>query len=224
MWVGVDGYRGGWVVVTIDGTAEVVLVDDLVPILARVRRDAGATMAIDMPIGLLDAAARRCDVEARALLGPRHSTVFPAPVRATLPAADYADACDRSRRVTGKAMSKQTYNLIGPIRQLDQLILPADGERIVEAHPELAFARLAGEPLPSKHEPTGRAARASALRSALPTDLDRLIAQAVAIGVPLVDLFDAAVLTITARHVSAGTEHRLGGEVDPTGKPAQVVY
>lgn len=213
-------------VVTADGEApaDVDLVDDLAPVVALVRDRPAMVMAIDMPIGLDDTGARRCDVEARALLGRRRSTVFPAPARAALTAVSYLDACDLSRRATGKAMSKQTYNILAPIRQLDALLEPGDGERIVEAHPELAFARLAGEPLPSKHTPEGRAARASALGSELVDDVDRLVERGREIGVPRLDLFDAAVLTITARRVAGGTEHRLGGDIDPTGKAAQVVY
>ncbi|MEZ5228315.1 MAG: hypothetical protein R2710_17075 [Acidimicrobiales bacterium] len=35
--------------------------------------------------------------------------------------------------------------------------------------------------------------------------------------VPAVDLLDSLVLVLTARHVVAGTERRLGGDLDPTG-------
>jgi predicted RNase H-like nuclease len=207
-----------------DGSLDVQLVDDLAQLVAAVRVGELAAAAIDMPIGLFDDGPRPCDVEARALLQRRRSTVFPAPARVAIDAVDYGEACEMSRNATGKALSKQTFNIIGPIRQLDHLLRPDDADRIVEAHPELAFARLAGEPLPSKHSPEGRAARESALRTVLGSQLDALIDRARKAKVPRVDLFDAAVLTVTARHVVAGTEHRLGGHVDPTGKPAQVVY
>ena len=221
-----DGHRGRWVVVTTGAgsRADVALVDSLDTVVEQVRHGEVGAMAIDMPIGLPDAGPRACDVEARALLGERRSTVFPAPVRATLQATDYADACARSRAATGKALSIQAFNLIGPIRQLDALLRPSDAGSIVEAHPELAFARLAGEPLPSKHRAGGRRARTATLQAALGPTLDVLQHEARRHKVPTVDLFDAAVLTITARHVAAGTELRLGGDVDPTGKPAQVVY
>lgn len=222
--MGIDGCRGQWVVVSRDDGTTVVLVPDLTAIVAGVRAGEVAAAAIDMPIGLFDSGPRDCDVEARKLLGHRRSTVFPAPARAALAASDYADACDRSRRATGKALSKQTFNILEPIRQLDLLLEPGDAEHIVEAHPELAFARIAGEPLPSKHTPEGRAMRKSALRSALGAEVDVLLRQASTANVPVVDLFDAAVLTITAGHVVAGTEVRLGGAIDPSGKRAQVVY
>jgi hypothetical protein len=41
---------------------------------------------------------------------------------------------------------------------------------------------------------------------------------------PLVDLIDAAVNAVTARHVAAGTEIRLGGDLDATGLRAEIVY
>lgn len=223
---GIDGCRGRWAVVMANGDRPITveLVDDIGPLVGLVRSGDVAAAAIDMPIGLLNSGPRPCDVAARSLLGHRHSTVFPAPARTTLAASDYANACDLSRAATGKALSKQTFNILAPIRQLDELLRPADADRIVEAHPELAFARLAGGPLPSKHKPEGRTARASVLRDAIGQSFDALIAQAAEVSVPSADLFDATALTITARHVAAGTEHRVGGEVDPTGKRAQVVY
>lgn len=226
---GVDGCRGAWAVATavFEGadraeptTLAIELVDDLAPLIAEVRTGAVAAMAIDMPIGLLEDRPRPCDIEARKVLGPRRSTVFPAPVRATLAAVDYDDACRLSRAASGKALSKQTYNLLAAIRRLDELVEPDDAETIVEAHPECAFARLAGAPLDSKHEAAGRAERHRLLATALGDPFAALDRG----EVPPIDLLDATVLTITARHVVAGTAIRLGGDVDTTGRRAQVVY
>lgn len=220
---GVDGCRGGWVVVTAGPDLAAEFVDDLSPVVDRVRRGELAVMAIDMPIGLLDDRARRCDLEARGLLGPRRASVFPAPVRATLAATDYVDACRRSRAVVGRALSKQAYHLLDKIRDLDELLLPTDADTIVEAHPECAFARLAGCPLESKHTARGRGQRVDLLRSSLGPPFDRL-RRAGRPRVPEIDLLDAVVLTVTARHVVAGTAIWLGGELDATGKRAQIVY
>ena len=224
---GVDGCRGGWVVVVADSDPKVERpfvadhVDDLGPVIEQVRRGDLAAMAVDMPIGLFDDRPRPCDIAARVVLGSRRSTVFPAPVRATLEAADYVDACRLSRQACGKALSKQAFNLLKAIRHLDELLVPADAERVVEAHPECAFARLGGAPLSSKHKPEGRKARVELLDEALGRNFVALRQQS---SLPLTDLLDAAVLTITARRVVDGTEIRLGGEPDSTGKPAQVVY
>ncbi|MDH3683260.1 MAG: DUF429 domain-containing protein [Acidimicrobiia bacterium] len=226
--VGADGCRGGWLLVWTGGelgsdlTAE--RVDDLGPIVDRVRDGEVAVLAVDMPIGLLADRPRPCDIAARVVLGHRRSTVFPAPVRATLAADDYDEACRLSRRAHGKALSKQAYNLLPAIRRLDQLLEPGDAASVVEAHPECAFARLAGEPLPSKHTVAGRERRLGLLDDAYPNSMSHLAANAGGRSLPLVDLIDAAVLTVTARHVVAGSAVRLGGDLDPTGKPAQILY
>ncbi len=226
---GVDGCRGGWVVVRalidpgdIEGRRFMAEhVENLEPVVDQVRSGELAAMAVDMPIGLFEDRPRPCDVAARVVLGSRRSTVFPAPVRATLAASDYIEACRLSRAACGKALSKQAYNLLNAIRHLDGLLVPADAERIVEAHPECAFARLGASPLTSKHKPEGRARRVELLDGALGSDFVSLRTSS---SLPMTDLLDAAVLTVTARHVVEGSDIRLGGECDPTGKPAQVVY
>jgi predicted RNase H-like nuclease len=221
--VGVDGCKGGWVVVTTGPgpslAAEVVT--DLIPVIEAVRRRAIDIMAIDMPIGLLDDRPRLSDRETRMVLGPRRASVFATPVRAVLAATTYREACDLSRQASGRALSKQTWYLVDRIRQLDELLLPSDAHTIVEAHPECAFLRLAGETLPSKHQTEGRQLRHRLLARHLGRPFQRLWAAAPA---PPLDLLDAAVLTITACHVAAGTAITLGPEIDATGKLAQVVY
>ncbi len=228
---GVDGCRGRWAVVTWNrgqdhdrgpGHLTGELVDDLADLVAATRRGEMAAVAVDMPIGLFDSGPRPCDRAARRFLGPRRSTVFPAPARVTLTAADYDEACRLSRARTGRALSRQTFNLLGPIRALDRLLSPSDGDRIVEAHPECAFARLAGEPLPPKRTAEGRRRRRQLVEQVLGTEpVGRLVDEA---PVPMIDLLDATVLAVTAARVVDGSAIRLGGEVDPTGKRAQIVY
>lgn len=240
--VGVDGCPGGWVIATasvVDGiivelSAEVV--SGLETMVTAIRRGDIAVAAIDMPIGLLDDRPRRCDIETRKVLGPRRSSVFPAPVRATLAATDYEQACALSRAACGKALSKQTYNLLDRIRYLDELLDPADADTIVEAHPEAAFARAYGQPLSSKHHKAGRDQRQRLLRRSLQpafADLtfiarwqDRSTTDRASPNPtpPIVDLLDAVALTMTANHLLNGTARELGGELDPVGKRAVVVY
>jgi predicted RNase H-like nuclease len=222
---GVDGCRGAWLVVRrpldpgVDPTAE--LVDDLGPLVADLRNGDLAAVAVDMPIGLLDHHPRTCDVEARRLLGPRRSSVFPTPVRAALGAMDYDEARRRSRAAAGVAPSRQAFNLLPAIRHLDALVVPDDQDRLVEAHPELAFARLAGAPLADpKRTIAGRTGRRRLLVAEDP-GLEALLDRS---GLPPVDLLDAGVLTVTARRVVAGTERRLGDQRDPAGRRAEVVW
>ena len=227
MLAGIDGCPGGrWAVVIADNklrSLTVKVVEDLAPLIEDLRRGTLAAIAIDMPIGLLDDRSRASDKEARALLGPRRSSVFPTPLRCVLDAADYADACTRSRQASGKALSKQAFNLIPKIAELDALVHPADQDRLVEAHPELAFTRLNGEPpAESKHTPSGRRLRTELLHQELPADaVDSILSSGLA---PVPDLLDAASLVTTAARVYKGQEIRLGTEHDGTGKRAEVVY
>jgi predicted RNase H-like nuclease len=60
----------------------------------------------------------------------------------------------------------QSWHLVPKIREVDAL---ADDPRLVEVHPELSLAELAGTgPLASKKTPAGRAARLALLRGWLP--------------------------------------------------------
>ncbi len=221
--VGVDGCPGGWIAVrrSPEGlTAD--RVEDVDHLITELRAGSIDAMAIDMPIGLLDVQPRPGEREARAMLGPRRSSVFPTPVRATLAAVDYADACRLSRQVSQKALSKQAYNLLPKIRRLDELVRPEDQDRLVEAHPECAFVRLAGEPLAEpKRTVAGRKLRRRLL---INDNADFATLFDSNPHLPLLDLIDAAVLTITAAHVVAGSEHRLGTEFDARGLAARIVF
>ena len=114
--------------------------------------------AIDIPIGLADREPRSCDVAARRLLGPRRSSIFPAPVRAVLEAASYAEACMLSRRASGRGISKQLYNILEKIRTVDALQSPRLQEQLFEMGPELSFAD-ADRPAHAGQQADGRGAR-----------------------------------------------------------------
>ena len=74
---------------------------------------------VDIPIGLHDSSeeGRKCDVEGRRLLRPyRTSSVFNAPIRAILDEPRYEAANALSKRLSGKGLTKQTFNIIPKIR------------------------------------------------------------------------------------------------------------
>lgn len=205
---GVDGCRSGWVVVTCVGhrLTDLTVVTDAEELWSLdVDR-----IAIDIPIGLPDSGARACDRIARTALGPRRSSVFPAPCRPVLGARSYDEALALSRRVSGVGLSRQSWHLLPKIRQIDERISPADQGRVTETHPELAFARLAGGPLPTpKRHPEGRAVRASLLGRA-----GWVLPQRVP-GAAADDLADAAALALAT---SLGLLQPLGdGSTDGRG-------
>ena len=179
--------------------------------------DGHQTVAIDMPIGLSEDGPRGCDALARKLLGRRASSVFPPPARPMLGHATYPEA-NAWGKARGRGLSKQAWNLLPRIRDLDLVLLPADQERVYEAHPELAFARLnGGVPPPPKRLPAGLAARRKLLRAAGVAGIARLLRK-LPRGVAADDLLDAAVLTLTAERILRGEAVRLGGTPERDGR------
>ena len=172
-------------------------------------------IAIDMPIGLSDAGPRACDVAARKLLQPHGTRVFPAPPRAALGHVDdYDAACRASIAATGKSLSKQTWNLLRSISEIDAI---ADDPRLVECHPELAFALMQGHPVDErKKTPQGRERRLDLLRRWLPDLGDPAYGD---------DGLDAIACAWSAARIAAGTALTLpAGEVprDDAGRPMRI--
>jgi len=146
-WVaaGVDGCKSGWVCAGFDGGAWSL---SMMPALQDIvdRMTPGATVCIDMPIGLSADGFRTCDRDARRLLGPRRSSVFPAPPRLAIAEAPYDAINARSKKEWGKGISKQAFYLLPKIREVERCILQAKtaGLAWLETHPELCFASLNG--------------------------------------------------------------------------------
>lgn len=105
----------------------------------------GVAIGIDIPIGLADRHPRGCDLAARKLLGaPRASSVFPAPCREIVGLRlGYQETSAESRRLTGKGISKQTYNIIPKIEDADREVSPEMQSFVFEIHPELSFWAMA---------------------------------------------------------------------------------
>ena len=219
-WVaGADGCRGGWFVVL---CAMAQGADRPLQVTSRLCPDVEALLslpedpvaiAIDMPIGLLDRplpGGRECDRRARALLGrPRSSSVFTPPTRPGLAAVDYAQIAT----INGAGMSKESFNIMPRIRQLDAALSPRDQKSVFEVHPELAFARLAGAPLRhSKKTHEGRRERVRLLRKVYASSFQDPMRMRLAHGLRhavLDDVVDAYVLAHAARCIVAGTAKRL---------------
>ena len=82
---GVDGCRSGWFYFELQGSSYAYgVVSNLAELVEKAAP--GDRILVDIPIGLRDSdsAPRLCDQEARRLLGPRGSSVFPAPIRSVL--------------------------------------------------------------------------------------------------------------------------------------------
>ena len=217
--LGVDGWRGAWVGAVLDGRG--VTLHALPDATAVLAMDA-EVIGIDMPIGLSDDGARACDVAARRRLGRAGSSVFPAPVRPVLGCHDYADACAVSRKASGRALSRQAWNLVPAIRSLDDALgNPAD-TRVAEVHPELAFRALDRRVCSAKATARGLAERIRALAPVMDV-LDALTAAPP--GVPAVDCLDACAVAWSARRIAQATAETVGdGARDARGRPMRIAW
>jgi predicted RNase H-like nuclease len=147
--LGVDACKAGWVgVVLHDGAATVHVAATIAALVSDVEMDGHlAVIGIDIPIGLPDTGRRQADVLAYKLAGPRRSSVFMTPVRAALEAGNHAAAVAVNKERAGEGVSAQVYGLRSKIFEVDVWARHA-GRRVVEVHPEVSFAKLAGSPLP----------------------------------------------------------------------------
>lgn len=222
--LGVDGARGGWVAASVEvdrtsGRTADVAFRALADIAAALATDAAA-VGVDMPVGLPDTGRRECDLIAKALLGRAHSRVFLTPPRTVLEAADYAAALLVHRRlVDGRGLSVQTWHLVPRIREVDAV---AGDPRLVEVHPELSFAALAGQVLGSKHTAAGRAQRLAVLQAWVPGLGESIPLPA---GRTAIDALDALAAAWSAARWLAGIARSLPDHppADRRGRPMRIV-
>lgn len=206
---GSDGCRYGWLVVTLDTDGRTIqgrTFDSTAALFGELPRL--EILAIDIPIGLSEGPPRVCDREARRLLGPRASSVFPAPVRRALAATTYREACALSNAVCGKRLSRQAYGILPRIRDVDAQVrgLPPTQTRVREVHPEVCFYFWAGgRPMPfSKKEPRGFRDRLTLVEGAYPGAFASLRARFRRTDVADDDILDALATLWTAERLRRG--------------------
>ena len=115
-------------------------------------------------------------------------------------------------------MSKEAFNILPKIREVDALIDAGLQDTVVEAHPELAFCRFAGHPMRhNKRTAEGRRERLSLLRRLLGKACIDPVRARMAHGLSLVgldDVLDACALAIVADRRRRGLARCL-----PAGEP-----
>jgi predicted RNase H-like nuclease len=220
--LGADGCRGGgWVVAMIDGEDDLSWhwAADTAALLALADEYDADAVAMDVPIGLPAVGQKRvCDQLAAARLGPRRSSVFPAPPRPVLTCPDYAAA-----RVIAPSLSAQAFGLVPRIKEVDEALQqrgPRIHERVVESHPESVFAAMAngGPTLATKKSAAGALQRLGLIEWAVgevPSDVPP--------GAALDDALDAAACAVAAHRWARGEADVLGDEVDALGIPMRIV-
>ena len=209
MIAGVDGCRAGWVVVLAHPLARNAY-EHQVTVCARFDQvlallPTTTVSAVDIPIGLLEErqpGGRDCDRCARRLLRRRASSVFTPPTRPLLEATHYD-------QVRGYGLSIQAFNILPKIREVDRVMTPALQHRVYEAHPELAFQTLAGQPLQDRKKTVaGREARLrvldnipSLLFHGIRTAFEHILRAWKRTDMAPDDILDAYVLMWTARRI-----------------------
>jgi predicted RNase H-like nuclease len=207
----------GWLVASakVQGSTfapeEPVFVPSFVEVLDT--RPAFSVIAVNAPIGYLDEAVvggRRCDREARALLGPRGSSIQSAPVRVS---------ADRDLELRGEHLDAITIALLPRYREVAAEMTPFRQRDVYEVHSDLCFYQMNGEqPVAStKNSAQGSADRRELLMRSLP-EVTRILEAEVA-GASQTHLIDAAAFLWTARRIFQHAAIRIPAdpEWDETG-------
>lgn len=176
------------------------------------RDQRSAMIGIDIPIGLPDhysEGGRECDRLARKLLGPkRGSSVFPCPARPTLAATSHEEASrlNRESSAASAGISKQCFEILPKIREVDEVLTPELQSQVIEVHPELCFYELNGQQplLAPKKSREGRSLRIFLLERAWNQPLAEIVEQACGPNCARDDVIDAMAACWTAERIMRG--------------------
>lgn len=210
--VGIDGCPSGWIAVAeSDDGLNACVHPDWISVMRNHQRT--SLIAVDIPIGLPARGARLCDIETRRYLGgPRGSSVFPTPVRECLLPGSYEEVCARHRRCDGRGLSRQAFNLLPKIRQVDQYLRDhsSDWLRVREVHPEVSF-KIWNAECALQHRKThrsGRTQRERLIDSVWNAERERLFDVVKGTGCRRDDLNDAFAALWSARRIARGLAHK----------------
>lgn len=214
--LGVDGCPDGWVGVAIgkgDGP-RVHTGGTLAAVIEAAEQDGPLTcVGVDIPIGLAHDRPRQADLLARQRLGRRRSSLFLTPVRAALELPDYAGAVALNRVQTGQGFSRQAFGLRTRVLEVDAFVR-AGGRPVLEVHPELCFAAMAGTPLTHGKKTWAGAVERQRLLARHGIVLDGALGPAPGrAGVD--DVLDAGAAAWTARRVHLGEAESLPDPPEP---------
>jgi predicted RNase H-like nuclease len=203
--LGADACKAGWIGLTLSSGEVRAFVHPDIGGLVALAAAVGTldAIALDIPIGLADSSPRKADLLARKAAGARWASVFVTPVRSALALETHAAASVLNRQLTGSGISRQAFNLREKIRQVDDW-LPRAQCPVVEAHPELIFAELAGAPLADSKSTWAGAVRRRQLLSQAGIEVSgNLGLSGQQVGVD--DVLDAAAVAWTAERITRRT-------------------
>lgn len=229
---GVDGCRGGWYAVqsVADGARLIWAVHGKFSDLLSAA-PVGATIAVDIPIGLLDVGTRACDQAARQMLSPRrHASVFSAPLRPVLDAKSHGEASSIRLAREQKRMSVQAFAITSKVREVDNTLAgAAERARMVyEVHPEVSFAAMnGGVPLRfAKKKQDGRRERLALLQQFFGSEAERLQLDRPRSTAQADDVLDALAALWSARRIQSGLGTSLPevSQIDSFGRRMAIFY
>jgi predicted RNase H-like nuclease len=189
---------------------------------------------IDIPIGLKAGGSgeRLSDLEARRILKSRKSCIFPVPCREAIYAESYEKACKINKELAGKSISKQAWNIVPKIRDVDSYLIENETlrEKVKEVAPEICFQSLTGASMgSSKKSVDGFLERINVLKGfCLLTDeiVEATISNYRRKKVARDDILDALAAAITAKiGFEDGFEYApCNPETDSKGLKIQMAY
>ena len=233
--IGVDGCKRGWVFVRLENG--VFTSAEFYEHFATGVDESGNVhvIGVDIPIGYPapPALQREADGLARYMVRPLTASVFPTPHPDVLTAPNWTTANALSRKLTGRGLSKASFNLVPKILDVNP-IATRDG-RVYEVHPEVSFRALAdhpitanlalaGHPLASKKQWNGHAERRALLVAAGIVIPDALVGDAGTAAAD--DILDAAVAAWSASRIAslAATSLPAPPEHDGDGRRVAIWY
>ena len=138
---GIDGSKGGWVCVSgYENNYKELKFEKLKEFNDIKSKDFNLVL-VDIPIGLdidLKKGGRIVDKLARKELLTNKSSIFNAPSRLVLEAKNYEEA-NKINKNKGMGLSKQSWNLVKKIKEVDDFIRNSNKTIIFESHPEIIF-------------------------------------------------------------------------------------
>jgi predicted RNase H-like nuclease len=218
-YIGIDGYRGGWVAAYIGETGGRYFdhscnLDDLLAV-------PHTRAMIDLPVGLPDGGYRQCDVEARALVGAR---VFLGARWGVWEFECYQAANNHYWRTGDPGISHQLWCIRRKLRDVNTAMTPGRQVKLRETHPELVFRRLAAGSLDNKKSETGREQRLRLLREHGISEIDLWLKMRQGTGIARDDLIDACACALAARDSKNRFPRKNEPEVNSRGIRMEIWY
>jgi len=204
-FIGIDGCRGGWAVAILRGNQLSFSIEKTFFDCKKFTQSSKLTF-VDMPIGLTNAVwGRICEAEARKDIPTNYkSSIFTCPCLSAVYSETFEDANQAQRKITGKGLSIQAWNITKKIKEIDLLMKAKKMSftNIYESHPEICFSLLNnGVYLSKKKTKEGIRERIELLERHSPIQdiLDSTLTGTKRSTVMIDDLLDAACLAVSAQ-------------------------